>query len=55
MNSISINKEEDWYIILSKNEKKLIQKGIEDLESGRVHSHKEVMVLVKKRIEQLKR
>lgn len=39
----------------TKKELIAIKKGIEDLESGRIHSHDEVMVLVKKRIEKMKK
>lgn len=51
---ISIVDPEDWYENLSQNEKKLIQKGIEDIENGKVHSHEEVMTLASKRISDLR-
>ena len=37
MDFVSIVNNEDWYENLSAKEKNLIQKGIEDLENGRVH------------------
>jgi hypothetical protein len=54
MDFISIENEEDWYENLSFSEKKNIQKGIDDIENGRVFSHNEVMTLAKKRIAALK-
>ncbi len=50
MDFVSIANNEDWYENLSAKEKKSIQKGIEDLENGRVHSHEEVMALAKEKI-----
>jgi len=50
----SIEKEEDWFDILSVSDKKNIQKGIDDLENGRKHSHEDVMAFAKKRISELK-
>ncbi|MCZ8196980.1 MAG: hypothetical protein O9267_05200 [Flavobacterium sp.] len=46
--------EEDWYESLSVEEKKSIQKGIEDLESGNIYTNDEVMAFSKKRISELK-
>lgn len=46
--------EEDWYESLSIEEKKSIQKGIEDLDSGNIYTNDEVMALSKKRISELK-
>ena len=54
MGFISIENEEDWYGNLSFSEKKNIQKGIDDVENGRVFSHNEVMTFAKKRITELK-
>jgi predicted transcriptional regulator len=54
MDFVSIENEEDWYENLSSSEKKNIQKGIDDIENGRVFSHNEVMTLAKKRIAALK-
>ena len=54
MDFVSIENEEDWYENLSFSEKKNIQKGIADIENGRVFSHNEVMTLAKKRIAALK-
>lgn len=54
MDFVSIVEKEDWYESLSINEKKAIQKGVEDLENGRTHSHDEVMAFAKKRIAELK-
>lgn len=54
MDFVSIVEKEDWYESLSINEKKAIQKGVEDLENGRTHSHDEVMTFAKKRIAELK-
>ena len=47
--------EEDWYESLSVEEKKSIQKGIEDLESGNIYTNDEVMAFSKKRISELKK
>ena len=54
MDFVSIENEDDWYGNLSFSEKKNIQKGIDDIENGRVFSHNEVMTLAKKRIAALK-
>lgn len=54
MNFVSIENEEDWYENLSFSEKKNIQKGIDDIENGRIYSHNEVMTFAKKRIAALK-
>jgi len=54
MEFVSIVDEEDWHENLSVNEKKTIQRGIEDLENGRTHSHEEVMAISKRRIADLK-
>ena len=54
MDFVSIENEEDWYENLSFSEKNNIQKGIDDIENGRVFSHNEVMTLAKKRIAALK-
>lgn len=54
MDFISIVDNEDWYENLSQNEKNLIQKGIDDIENGQVHSHEDVMTLANKRISDLR-
>ncbi|WP_291100968.1 MULTISPECIES: hypothetical protein [unclassified Flavobacterium] len=54
MEFVSIVDEEDWHENLSVNEKKTIQRGIKDLENGRIHSHEEVMAISKRRIADLK-
>jgi len=54
LNFISIEKEEDWFHNLSVTDKKNIQKGIDDLENGRKHSHENVIAFAKKRISELK-
>lgn len=54
MDFVSIENEEDWYENLSFSDKKNIQKGIDDIENGRIFSHNEVMTLAKKRIVALK-
>lgn len=54
MDFVSIENEDDWYGNLSFSEKKNIQKGIDDVENGRIYSHNEVMSLAKKRIAALK-
>jgi hypothetical protein len=54
MDFVSIENEDDWYENLSYSEKKNIQKGIDDIENGRIFSHNEVMTLAKKRIAALK-
>lgn len=54
MDFVSIENEDDWYANLSLTEKKNIQKGIDDLENGRIHSHNDVMSFAKKRIAALK-
>jgi hypothetical protein len=51
---VSIENEDDWYENLSFSDKKNIQKGIDDIENGRIFSHNEVMTLAKKRIATLK-
>ena len=55
MDFVSIADNEDWYESLSANDKKSIQKGIEDIENGRIYSHEEVMALAKKKIADLKK
>jgi hypothetical protein len=54
MDFVSIENEDDWYENLSFSEKKNIQKGIDDIENGRIYSHNEVMSFTKKRIAALK-
>jgi hypothetical protein len=54
LDCISLENEEDWYENLSLSEKKNIQKGIDDIDNGRIFSHNEVMTLAKKRIAELK-
>lgn len=54
MDFVSIENEADWFENLSFLEKKNIQKGIDDIENGRIFSHSDVMNLAKKRIAELK-
>lgn len=54
MDFVSIENEEDWFENLPFLEKKNIQKGIDDIENGRIFSHNDVMNLAKKRIAELK-
>lgn len=54
MDFVSIENEDDWYENISFSEKKNIQKGIDDIENGRVFSHNEVMNLAKTKITTLK-
>ena len=54
MDFVSIENEEDWYGDLTFEEKKNIQKGIDDIENGKIHSHNEIMTFAKKRIAELK-
>jgi len=44
----------DWYNQLSEKEKKSIQKGIDDLDNGRIIAHDEVMASVKAKLNELK-
>jgi hypothetical protein len=46
---VSIEKKEDWFENLSVSDKKNIEKGIDDLENGRKHSHENVMAFAKKK------
>lgn len=55
MDFVSLDEQDDWYENISENEKKLIQKGIEDLDNGRIHTHEEVMALGKMKIAELKK
>lgn len=54
MDFVSIENDTDWYENLSFSEKKNIQKGIDDIENGRIFSHNEVMTFAKNRIALLK-
>jgi predicted transcriptional regulator len=54
MDFISIENDVDWYETLSLSAKKNIEKGLEDIENGRIHSHDDVMKIAKKRITALK-
>lgn len=54
MDFVSIANNDDWYENLTANDKNLIQKGIDDIENGRVHSHEKVMALAEKKISELK-
>lgn len=47
-------KSKDWYHSLSTQEKKSIEKGLQDLENGNVISHEDVMTSVKNKISALK-
>ena len=55
MDFVSIENNDDWYENLSFSEKKNIQKGIDDIDSGTIFSHDEVMSIAKKRINELKK
>jgi predicted transcriptional regulator len=54
MDFISIENDVDWYETLSLSAKKNIEKGLEDIENGKIHSHDDVMKTAKKRITELK-
>ena len=54
MDFVTIADNDDWFNTISENDKKSINKGIDDIENGRIHSHEEVMALAKKRISELK-
>lgn len=54
MDFVSVDEQTDWYESISEDEKKLIQRGIDDLDNGRTHTHEEVMALGKKKIAELK-
>jgi hypothetical protein len=54
MDFISIENDSDWFENLSLESKKNIQKGIDDLENGRIHSHEDVLKMAKARIASLK-
>ena len=54
MDFISIVDNDDWYENLSQNEKNSIEKGINDIEKGRIHSHEEVMTIARKKISDLR-
>lgn len=45
----------DWHEQLSNEQKIQIDKGLEDLENGRIIPHEEVMLKVRQKIEQLKK
>ncbi len=54
MDFVSIENDADWFENLSLSEKNNIEKGINDIENGKSHSHKEVLEFAKKRILELK-
>ena len=53
--AIKNDSEYDWYQHLSKKQKKEIEKGLNDLDSGNTISNDDVMRLVKHKIEQLEK
>lgn len=54
MDFVSIQNDADWPENLTLSEKNNIEKGINDLENGKIHSHKDVLRFAKKRILELK-
>lgn len=54
MDFISIDTDSDWFENISVENKKNIQKGIEDIENGRIHQHKDVVKMVKSKISSFK-
>ena len=46
---------QDWYNELSKEQKRSIQKGLDDLDNGKIISHEEVMLKVKAKLQDLKK
>ena len=46
--------ETDWYNTLSENEKRNIQKGLDDITNGRVVDHEQAMAKIKSKITSLK-
>lgn len=54
MDFVSVANSDDWFDNISENDKKAINKGIEDIENGKIHSHEDVMASAKKRISELK-
>jgi hypothetical protein len=49
-----VAKNKDWYDLLSKEEKKAIDKGLKDAKNGNTIPHEQVMQSVKAKINQLK-
>jgi len=47
---VELTKTRDWWDELSEGNKKSIQKGLDDIENGRVHSDKEIRASVRQRI-----
>jgi len=47
---VKVTKTTDWYEVLSEDEKKSIEQGLEDLKNNKVHSHEEVMTESRKKI-----
>ncbi|MEC4003161.1 hypothetical protein OX283_000710 [Flavobacterium sp. SUN052] len=54
MDFVTVADSDDWFDTISENDKKAINKGIEDIENGRIHSHEDVIASAKKRISELK-
>lgn len=50
LKSIQQESSPDWWDDLSKVEKENIEKGLDDIKEGRVHSHENVMNELKKRV-----
>ena len=53
--AIKNDSESDWYQHLSKKQKKEIEKGLNDLDSGKTISNDDVMQLVKQKIDLLEK
>ncbi len=47
---VELTKTKDWWDELSEENKKSIQKGLDDIENGRVHSDEEIRAGVRQRI-----
>ncbi len=47
---VELIKTKDWWDELSEENKKSIQKGLDDIENGRVHSDEEIRTGVRQRI-----
>jgi len=52
--AIKNNNTKDWYDDLTKAERQNIQKGLNDLNNGNIHSNEEVKLAVRNKIQELK-
>lgn len=54
---IEVRKEdsEDWYDELTEEQKASIQRGLDDIENGRVHTHEDVKKRIREKLEKAKR